>query len=478
MALPGITVTRRDSAPPTKAPSDTSVWFATGITEKGPLAPMLVSSMADYQAVFGARVSYGLLYDALDVFFREGGGSAYVGRVVGPHAAASTHTFLSETPDNALVVSANSVGVWGDSLSVAIVAGDGDGTYKIEVYDGDTLLETSPDLTTQQDAVDWSKLSSYITVALGDGTSPPAVVDATALADGDDDHDDATEEDWETALARFSKDLGPGQVSAPGRTTAQAGLDLLAHAAANNRVALIDLTDTDDADTLSAAAAELMSGGEYGAAFAPWAVVPGVVAGTTRTVPYSAVEAGLIARSDIAGNSQNQAVAGESGISRYAIGLSQAAFSDPDRAALNDSGVNVARIVNGRVRTYGYRSLVDADTKSTYVQLNVARILMAITALASAIGERYLFGQIDSRGHLFAEFGGDLNAMLAGFYNENSLYGDTSAEAYSIDVGPTVNTPATIAAGEINASLELKVTPFGETVNLFVTNRALNDTVS
>lgn len=477
MALPGTTITRRDSTPPAKSPTDTSVWFVTGIAEKGPLAPVLINSMTDYQAVFGARVSYGLLYDALDVFFREGGASAYVSRVVGPTPIAAHHTFVSSTPDNALVVSAKSVGAWGNSLSVAIVAGVGGGTYQVQVWLGGVIVEQSGDLTTQQDAVTWSTTSTYLSIALGNGTHKPANIGATALTLGDDDHANATETQWEAALALFVKELGPGQVSAPGRTTTQAGLDLLAHAAAHNRVAIIDLADTADASTLVTAAAALDTDDEYGGAFAPWATVPGIVAGTTRTVPYSAVEAGIIARNDITGESPNQAAAGQNGISRYATGLSQAAFSDADRGTLNDAGVNIARVLNSEVRTYGYRSLADPAAQPTYVQLNVARILMAITAFALEIGERYIFGQIDRRGNLLAEYGGDLNAMLSGFYNENSLYGDTPAEAYSIDVGPNVNTPDTIAAGEINSSLQLKVTPFGETVNLFVTNRALIDTV-
>src|SRR5947209_15483793 len=110
MALPGTTVTRRDTSPPIAVPTDTSVWFVTGMAEKGPLEPVLIGSMNDYAETFGARVSYGLLYDALDTFFREGGSRAYVSRVVGPTPVAASHTFLSSTPDNALIVKANKIG--------------------------------------------------------------------------------------------------------------------------------------------------------------------------------------------------------------------------------------------------------------------------------------------------------------------------------------------------------------------------------
>src|SRR3954465_10521265 len=94
MALPGTTVTVRDTAPAREAPTDTSVAFVTGFTEKGPAAPVKVTSMSDYLASFGARVSYGLVYDWLDVFLREGGQAAYISRVLGPAALAASFDLL------------------------------------------------------------------------------------------------------------------------------------------------------------------------------------------------------------------------------------------------------------------------------------------------------------------------------------------------------------------------------------------------
>ena len=46
--------------------------------------------LEQFRSTFGGRVSYGYLYDALDVFFREGGSEAWVSRVVGPNPVTAT----------------------------------------------------------------------------------------------------------------------------------------------------------------------------------------------------------------------------------------------------------------------------------------------------------------------------------------------------------------------------------------------------
>jgi len=93
MPRPGINITLKESPPSRGAPVDTGTWFIAGLTERGPHnATVLLSSMTDYERVYGQRVSYGQLYDALEVFFKEGGKRAYVGRVVGPAFVLATRT--------------------------------------------------------------------------------------------------------------------------------------------------------------------------------------------------------------------------------------------------------------------------------------------------------------------------------------------------------------------------------------------------
>jgi phage tail sheath protein FI len=269
-----------------------------------------------------------------------------------------------------------------------------------------------------------------------------------------------------TALAALIKQLGPGQILIADPVLAADPANqsaLLAHAAACNRVALLSLADG-DATALSTAATALQTdvNARYGAVFMPSAEVPGVTPGTTRTVPYTAIEAGIIARNDLA-YTANQPAAGDLGQSVFALSL-LGAYSDADYASLNDDGVNMARIVYGGVRTYGYRTIVDTSVDTTWENFGWARLNMEIVAQAEAIGEHYVFSQLDGRRRTIASFGGDLAAMLGPYYDLGALYGTAPADAYDVNVGVQVNTEATIANGELHAILSVRMSGMAEWV--------------
>jgi hypothetical protein len=478
--LPGTTVTVRESSPPRSAPTDASVFFAVGFADRGPLQAKLIQSIAELESVFGDRVSWGVLYDAVDVFFREGGSKAYIGRVVGPTPVKATANVYDETGsttgDVALAATAVDYGTWGNDLVVDILAGDTD-AFKVQVTLDGTVVETSDDLADPAAAVEWASTSSYIRLTLGVSEEDPRV-QTVALTGGTDDHTNATDTEWDAALDLFGPELGPGQVAMPGRTTDTAHQNLLAHAAANNRRALIDLADTYTVATLTTAAAAARSDGDKGAAFAPWALVPGIAGGSTRTVPYSAVEAGIIARNDSAGLSPNVPAANLNGVARYAIGLSQPEWSKADRATLNGAGVNVARIMNGDLKTYGYRTLASPTGSQLDLEFSNSRLVMEIVARLEAVGDRYVFAQIDGRGFTLGDFASDLAAELTPYYNAGSLYGSTQAEAFSIDVGPQINPPDQLEQGVLSAQVNVRLAPFAEQVPIFITKRSITEEVA
>lgn len=484
MSLPGTVTRSVDQPPPRSAPTDTGVAFVPGITERGPSIPVLVRSLSEYVATFGQRITYGLAYDWLDTFFREGGNKAYVSRVLGPAPVIAQATLNdgAVSPVASLIVRAKSAGVWANQLAIQAVAGVGAGTVQLSVQSpAGTEIERSPDLTTQQDAVNWAQFSTNVNVTLGASALLPAAgtaaapVAAVALTGGTGDHANAVDAQWRTALGAFTKDLGPGQVSMPGRTTAAAHTDLLAHAQANNRVAVLDAPDTPTATTLRATAAAQRTGvnARYGALFAPWITVPGVAPNTTRTVPPSALVCGAIARSDLV-NSPNVPAAGENGQARYALGVSQT-YSDADRALLNDAGMNVILTKYGGVRVYGWRTLVDPVLAPTWLAFSNSRLYMAIAAQANAIAESEVLKQLDGRRIEIAKFGGKLTGMLLDFYGAGSLFGATPDDAFRVDVGPQVNTLQSMSAGELHAVLALKFSPFAETVYIDIAKTPITE---
>lgn len=476
---PATLIRTSESSPPRSAPSDTGVWFVGGITEKGLIVPTLVQSLTDFVAKFGTRVSYGTLYDAVETYFHEGGSKVYVSRVVGPAAVRSFVVLNDAAVVPTLRVEANAPGDWGNSLRIAVLAGDVGGDFKLQVsHSVDGILETSPSLADKPAAFAWAAASSYIVLVDQAPLTDPAVIAATPLAGGTDDRANAVDAHWLIALDRFTPDLGPGQVSFPGRSTGTAHTQLLAHAAANRRVAILDGPDTITVATLKAAAIAARTNGRYGAMFAPWVRIRGLTAGTVRTVSPSALVAGAIARSDALG-SPNVPAAGVNGLARYVSDLSQGEWTAAQRDELNTSGVNVIRKLGIRgIRVYGWRSLVDPVVTPNWINFGNARLHMAIATLADEILEQFLFDQIDGRNVLFGDLKSALNGMLQEFYLEGSLYGTTPDQAYYVDVGAQVNTPQTIQNREVHAVVSYRDSPFAELVELTLVKRPITEAVA
>jgi len=477
---PGVQIQVLDSAPPRSAPTDTGVWFVVGETEQGRTdMPTLIRSMDDYGRLLGDRVTFGFLYDALEVFFREGGSAAYVGRVVGPAAVKASHNLVDAVPTTSLVVTAIGPGDYGNSLKVQVVAGDVSG-YQIHILDSDdNLLENSGDLADQASAVAWSAFSQYVRITLGAASDNPVVAAATALSGGDDDRASITDADWLDALNLFSKDLGPGNVSAPGRTTTTGYTQLTAHAAANNRVAFLDGPDTANAATVETAAANAKGGGDgqYAALFAPWLVVPGIVAGTQRTVPPSALAAGKCAQVDPVYGPGTPA-AGVKGVSSFATDTSQPDWDDTTRDTLNTDGVDVIRVLNGAVTIYGWRSLADPINNPDWVPLGTVRYLMGLAARAFSVGQEFVFAPIDGQGHTISAYQGALVALCLADWNAGEIYGQTSSDAFNVDTGPAVNTPTVLAGNELRAVISVRPSPMAELVTIQIVNTPITQAVA
>lgn len=471
MTRPGVVITSRESVPARTAPTYIGALFAGGVAERGPAG---VSgphrSMSDYERAHGARsTDYAVLYDAADAFFREGGSVLYTSRAVGPAAAVSSVTLddgVGMSPTDAITVSAASPGAWGDDITIDVASSSGGYTLTVK-YDGETV-ETSPELTSNQDAVDWAESSSYIRVTQESSNLPVTGTTANALTGGTDDKASITDTQWGDALDAFGSDLGPGQVTLPGVTAAAQHEQLLAHAGARNRVALLDVTDSATAATVVSSVSALRSNEHAGLAQAihPAGILPGALSSQRRTVPYSAIQAGILARNDSAGVLPNDPAAGDLGVSRSVIDLAQTVDPDSDLETLNDGGVTSVLNRYGSFVTYGLRSLADPDVYPLQVQFGAQRLIMEIVAKAGVIAERHLFRPIDGMGYRFADLQGDLQGLLLPYWTAGGLFGATAADAFQVNVGSSVNTPETIAAGELRAVITLRVSNAAEVVRI------------
>lgn len=452
-------------------------WFIVDAFERGPTTPQKLGSIVDLETVYGVRQPDRWAYDAADLFFEEGGRELWVARAVGLAPAAATLNVPDSTPATTFVATAASVGAWANAATLQVTQPSGT-TYTLIVTDPDGTVETSPAFADKQSGIDWAAQSNVLRLTSGAGSGIPAVMAATPLAGGTDDRVNIADAQYQTALNGFSRDLGPGQVSFPGRTTQNAHTALLTHADQNNRRAVLDLPDTATKATLKTLTAvqrpTLPS--RKAAAFGPWVTIPSLAAGLPRVAPASALVAGVVARNDLAGVTPGQPSAGdEYGVSAYATGVTQQFPVEADRADLNDAGVNLIRVINGGVELYGYRTLTDPTLDPNWVEFSGSRVVMAIQADAEAIESTHVFRLLDGKGHEISAFHADLVALCERYYQDGALYGDTSADAYRVDTGPGVNPPENLAQRILSGQLEVKTSPFAERVKVFFTKRAITE---
>ena len=505
---PGVTINVTAAASSSATNSPTGTWFALGVAAGPAGVAVPINSMADFNTYFGSvvngqvtgrytltNVDSTLLYDALDVFFREGGVNAFVSRVQ-PTSTGVAAT--STTTGGKILLTAKGKGTWANSsdsdasgliLTITGATVGGGTLYTAVITYNGNILATAGGLATDTDVINWvNSLPAYqsmVTASAISGSTILPTAGSTSSVYLSGGTDTATADaDVAPAIALFNANYGVGQISFPGSTSATVQQALANHAAQNNRVALVDAPNTavaadiiDAANTLKYAVTD----SSYVAMFAPWVKVPGVVNTNptansgivfNRTVAPTALAAAKMARNDV-GNDANVPAAGSThGASTYVSNVT-ATYNASDLGNLNASGVNAIRLIptTGVIAVYGFRTLA-VDPRWAF--LNNARFRMQITRDLDSIAEGYVFQEIDGKGHIFSQLAGAIGGTLQQYWIRGSLYGLTANEAFSVNTGPQVNTPVTIAAGQINAQVALKMSPFGEFVTINVVKYAVN----
>lgn len=304
--------------------------------------------------------------------------------------------------------------------------------------------------------------AAWIGDALVQGVNKVVVLRADAV-----DAAAVTQAEWTAALDKLTPSYGPGQVTIPGVATDGAHQALLAHVDADpQRVAFLDVAENATADAIATSAAALAAsaGATRAGVFGPWVSFPG--AGAPRTTPASVVAAGLAARGDAAIGHANQSPIFDQGrgAGTVAGALDTVVdFTDADADMLYDAGVNLIRLRNGIVSLTGWRS-VTADAESVWRQLNIGRLTMQLSAASSALMYQFLGSQIDGSGILFSQIEGIITGYLQGIYAAQGLFGATADDAFQVVCDFSNNTPATIAAGQVNVAVAVTATTSAEQI--------------
>lgn len=489
MSRPGVEVSSAAMAPARGVPTDTGMCFMVGEAAQGPTdRPTRVTSLDEFTATYGARIPGTVSFDSVDAYFHVGGTVLYFQRAIDGAIAA---TIAATAVAGGGTLDAANEGAWGNNLSLEVVDTPGGatqsggkgapqrslwltypeaqvaGAFMATVKVGTQAVQTSQPMDTADELALFLARGSYLRLT-GHTAGDPLVAGTVTLAGGLDgivpvDDPDAIA----AAAANIPAELGPGQLIAPGKSDLDSCGALLAAAAVTDRVTLLDGAVTDGTLELLNAAGLLRGALEdrYGSLWGPWAVIPGLAPGTSRVVPWSPVQAALCARVDAAGN-PNQAAAGRWGEADYVQSLTQE-FSAGDRETLLYAGVNTAATVYGTVQAYGFRTLVDpAGARQEWLELNWARLDMAIKARSRAKGQDWVFSQLDGRGHTISAFGGVLTGVLKDLYDIDALFGDDPTQAFAVNVSPQVNTIDKISDGILSAVMETRMSPHAELVQI------------
>lgn len=481
--MPGVNVTTNvNSGPSAGVNPPSGQFFMVGLFERGSVTEAVrVGSIAELNTNFGGSTAYSSGYDQAVTFFQEGGNQMYIARVVGSGQTTGTLSLVdqnSTTPVATLTVNAANPGDWSNQLSVQVTAGPTPNTYRMTVFLNGAVVEDYNNLATPADAVLRFTGSPYVSVAnVGSQTAAPLnnpkPIAATSLSAGNSDLNTVVASTYVNALSLFATSYGDGAVAIPGQNGATIYNALITHAEANNRIALLSAAMGESLGNLQADVASLNS--EYAGLFAPWVQIPGSSATTSKTISPEGYVAACRARAH-AQVGPWRSPAGAFAKATYVLDVDQD-FSTSDANLLDDSRVSVIRSIKNSVRLYGWRSL-STDTDD-WAFLKDRDTINRLVVGSNDLLEDYVFDVIDGQGILQSQVNAALVGLLDPMAQAGGLFaifddqGNEIDPGYVVDTSSSINPLSTLAQGILNATIAVRISPTGATINLVITKAGL-----
>jgi hypothetical protein len=144
---------------------------------------------------------------------------------------------------------------------------------------------------------------------------------------------------------------------------------------------------------------------------------------------------------------------------------------------MEQGGINCFANFYGTLCLYGFVTPVPQTTDAVYWQSSATCERMSLVNDGSAAVAPFLFDTIDGAGNTISAFTAALKTVLQNHWSAGALYGTTAADAGVVNVGPPINTPATAAAGQLNANLQVRISPYADSVLVVITTVPLTATV-
>lgn len=454
------------------ASSEAVAAFVGTSAKGGPLGPTLVTSWAQYRALFGDIQSNGddLGY-AIFTFFNNGGSAAYVVRAVKAGSTAASTTLVDGNADPALVVHAKAPGLWASDPDAGVfvtVAAGSDGRFDLTVETGtgkylsarQTFVDLSLDPSDPRNAlqvVNSSTVGSrYVTLDVPTGVFGvdylnPVDVSRAALTGGSDG---TGTPDMFAAVQTLEGLEGNFVLNLPGVGDAAVLSDVVTWAEGNgNFFVVVDAPKPGPADlpaNVAAAATTLASAlptSSHAAVYGPWLYIADPasrVSGALRVTAPGGSVVGQYVHNDVTRGIQ-KVPAGTSTSLRGVIDVSTR-FSNAALDALNQTGVNVIRAVPGAgFCIMGGRTL-NPGMPDRYI--NIRRSLMLLERDLINLTRTALFDVND------AETWGRLSAICSQYLNtqfqKGVLSGSQPNQAFYVICDDTINTASSVNSGVVN----------------------------
>jgi len=476
--MPGVTITQVGASNKNNARNTADQLFIVGLAERGPAStPVTVRSIGEFTQVFGGYIADSYAYDTLKIFFDEGGRLANFVRVVGPTTSKGSVTLTGGTNTPLITLTATSPGRYSADYQVKVEASPLALNQSTPDVVNVALLHQGAPVANARNARTCAEIAAKLGVnglvkvqltPEANGALLPTV-GSFPLSAGDDDVLHVTPQQFYKALELFPATMGPGAVAIPDLAGVEQAWHVVTEHAENNRRIALLAADRDNSDALSLQRVFSQSPvvSDSAGVFAPWIKVRSE--GTTRTIPPVGYVAGVRART-IQQVGVWRVPAGSIADSKAIVEL-DAAYTREEGEALDEAGVSLIRKIVNTNRLYGYRSLAKDDN---YHFLTARDFVNKLAYDCEALLEDFVFESIDGAGHLVTRLENALLGYLIPIANLNGLYpllddaGSPIDPGYVVDVGPSVNTPASLSRNELNAKVGVRISPTAAMVNLTI----------
>jgi len=429
-----------------------------GTALRGPTTPALVTSWSDFVSKFGSFSGDTTLPYALYQYFNNGGGDAYVARVLASDAAAATKEWNSR-----LTFEAITEGVWGNAVSVEIALNTDPSTFTLSIKEeqrGVTVtVEQFRELSMDRSSGRYvlkivNSLtigSQYVVVSdVAEDDSDLTASPAVTLSGGTDGVEAITAGDYGATLDEFDNIDANFVFNAPGLADATS----LVTKIASGRQDSIFICDTDENQTPDMTGAALPAS-SYAAVYYPWLWIadpaPDAVRGGIKKVPPGASVAGMIVRTDTS-RGVFKAPAGVSATLAGAV-ASETRLTNAQLDTLAEMNINVVRPVPGSgIAAMGARTRA-FGTVDQYV--SIRRTINYVKKRAADVSRFALFEP--NTPPLWEQLRVANGAFLSELWQTGGLAGLDFSQAFYVKCDGENNTQSSIAAGEVH--IEIGIAP-------------------